>query len=88
MEPIILELDKEQELIKIEEQPHPLEEVIQGALEDNDNQQIMNIFVDLYKEERHDEIKGILTRQLFTPGMISTALENIAAAAVLVPDQN
>lgn len=87
MEPIILELDKEQELIKIEEQPHPLEEVIQGALEDNDNQQIMNIFVDLYKEGRTEEIENILERQLFTPGMIVTAFENIAAAA-MVPGEN
>lgn len=82
-----IELDKQPELVIIREQPHPLEEVIQGAAEDNDDRQIMNIFVDLYKEGRHDEIKGILTRQLFTPDETATAIEKIAAAA-MVPDQN
>lgn len=75
------------ELVIIAEEPHPLEEIIQGAVDDNDNKQIMGIFTELYKRGRIDEIEYILQRQLFTPGMISTALETIAAAANPEPDK-
>lgn len=79
-------IDTPPELIIIKEQPHPLEEIIQGALEDNDNKQIMSIFIGLYKEGKINEIEYILERQVFTQGMIATALETISAAA-LVPDK-
>lgn len=81
-----INIDTPPELIIIKEQPHPLEEIIQGALDDNDNKQIMSIFIGLYKEGKINEIEYILERQLFTQGMIATALETISAAA-LVPDK-
>lgn len=81
-----LELVPGTQVLVIEDQPHPLEEIIQGALDDNDNKQIMSIFIGLYKEGKINEIEYILERQLFTQGMVATALETISAAA-LVPDK-
>ena len=61
----------------VADQPHPLEEAIQGAAGDGDHDIVTKIFVDLYKEGRTEEIEYILSRFLFTVKGIEAALDHI-----------
>lgn len=73
-----LELYPGMQVLVIEDQPHPLEEELQGAVGDGDNDLVMEIFVDLYKEDKQDEIKYILSRHyLFNEQQADAALERI-----------
>lgn len=68
-------------LMIVEDDPHELEEEIQGAAGDGDTDTVMKIFAGLYKEGRTDEIEYILSRHLFNEEQTATALTRIKEEA-------